>query len=67
VAKGMCVTAIGSKASTGTIDALSITVSSPTSGKCPAIAAGGFGGGGFGGRGFGGGSGGSSQGGATNA
>jgi hypothetical protein len=53
VSKGLCIAAIGSKASDGTLDAQSITVSSPVAGKCTATGlAGGFGGG-FGQRGGG--------------
>jgi hypothetical protein len=53
VSKGLCVAAIGSKASDGTLDAQSITVSTPTGGACTATGlAGGLGGGAFGGGGF---------------
>jgi hypothetical protein len=45
VSKGLCVAAIGSKASDGTLDAQSITVSTPTGGTCSTTGlAGGFGG-----------------------
>jgi hypothetical protein len=51
---GSCATAIGSKTSSGTVDALSITISAPINGKCPAATPfagpGGFGGGFGGGR-----------------
>ncbi|HEX3825546.1 MAG TPA: hypothetical protein VHV79_13890 [Mycobacteriales bacterium] len=45
---GTCASALGSKTSNGTVDALSITISTPTNGKCPAAPTlrgpGGFGG-----------------------
>jgi hypothetical protein len=65
LAKGSCVSAIGSKTSAGVIDAFSITMSAPTSGTCPVLSAG-FGSGPFGG-GLRGRTGGTSQGGTTNA
>jgi hypothetical protein len=46
VSAGQCIAAVGSKASDGTLDAQSITVSAPTAGACrPMGFAGGFGGG----------------------
>jgi hypothetical protein len=54
VATGQCVAAVGSKATDGTLDALSITLSTPTGGACSAAGiAGGFGGRGFPGGGAG--------------
>jgi hypothetical protein len=48
VSKGQCIAAVGSKASDGTLDAQSITVSTPTGVTCTATGfAGGFGSGGF--------------------
>jgi hypothetical protein len=57
IVTGQCASAIGSKTSNGTIDARTITISSPQNGKCTNTGIGGFPGGGFGG-GFGGGRGG---------